>query len=99
MLLPREEHIKAGVVALEVLHVVINIICTATWIAVTYFSFQWMLRLRLIGTTASSVNIKMWIIWLPIVLFCVSSAVRYLIQIFKSVFQRKAKETEGGEAA
>ncbi len=83
----------------KVLHVLINIICTATWIVVSYFSLKWTLRLKLIGTTAGSVNLAMWIIWVPIVVFCASSAIRYTIQICKSIAALLVKEAEEGEAA
>lgn len=82
----------------KVLHVVINIICTLTWIAMAYFSYKWTLRLKLIGTTAGSVSLAMWIIWTPIVVFCASAAIRYAIQIFKSIAALKTREA-GGEAA
>ena len=83
----------------KVLHVLINIICTITWIIVAYFSFKWTMRLKLIGTTAGSVSIGMWIIWTPIVVFCASAAIRYGIQIYKSIVALKVKEEVGGEAA
>ena len=83
----------------KVLHVLINIICTATWIVVAYFSLEWTLRLKLIGTTAGSVSLAMWIIWVPVVVFCASSAIRYAIQICKSIAALRVREAEGGEVA
>lgn len=83
----------------KVLHVLINIICTITWVIVAFYSYKWTMRLKLIGTTAGSVNIAMWIIWAPIVVFCASAAIRYVIQICKSIVALKAKEDIGGEAA
>lgn len=80
----------------KVLKVIINIVCSACWMVVTYYGWKWVVRLKLIGTTADSVSLKQWIIWIPIVFFFFTTTIRFIIQLVKSIVNvvRKEKEIE-----
>ncbi len=62
-------------------------ICSALYLYLSYFSYNWMLKQQLMRKTMQSIQFPAWIMWLFIVYGIFTMGSRYLVQTVKCIIQ------------
>ena len=81
----------------NVLEIVSNLLCGATFLALAYFAGKWTVSLIKIKRTMDSVSFPLWPFWVVIALAFFTTGVRFLLEIVKVVKNMKSGVREHGE--
>ncbi len=81
----------------NVLEIVSNLLCGATFLALAYFAGKWTVSLFKIKRTMDSVSFPLWPFWVVIALAFFTTGVRFLLEIVKVVKNMKSGVREHGE--
>mgnify|MGYP001106399812 CR=1 FL=1 len=75
----------------NVLQVITNLICAAFFMGLFYYSWQYVNILIRIGMTTSTTGIQFFYVYLPISVFSIFIAIRYLIEVKKHLWKLVSK--------
>ena len=78
-----------------------NLICSVFWAFFGYYSYFWLGKLIQIGSKMATVDVPIYIIWIPFCICCFTAALRSVIQFWRKLQEciRYQKDTamKGGE--
>lgn len=74
----------------NVIEILSNLICGATFLYISYHSVTWTINLRAVNRMMESVSIPLWYFWVVISFAFVTTGVRFLLEIVKNVKNMRA---------